>query len=181
MNGSLGQKRSIVTGAIVVLCFVIISNTNQATESGSNVQANSLTGAHNLAPMATSTPFPNGPTLYISFKQGAPTSKFTFTGLQFPANESVSILVNSRPITTMQAVPGWFIFHLDTAQANEGLYIVTSQTYSVTRNESFVLDSNEPVREPLTGTIYVDAPIFLIPSNIAYISQSFLPLITKSQ
>jgi hypothetical protein len=182
MNGSLDLKRSIVAGAIVVLCIVVISNTNQAVEGVRNVQANSLTGAHNLAPTATSTPAPNGPTLYISFKQGAPTSKFTFTGLQFPANESVSILVNSQPITTMQAVPGlsnWFIFHLDTTQANEGLYIVTSQTHSVTRNESFVLDSNEPVREPLTGTLYVDAPIFLIPPNIAYTSQSFLPLITK--
>lgn len=184
MNDSLDLKRSIVAGAIVVLCIVMISNTSQATQSVRNIQANSLIGTHNLAPMVTSTPAPNGPTLYISFKQGAPTSKFTFAGLQFPANESVSVLVNSHPITTMQAVPGpsnWFVFHLDTALANEGWYIVTAQTQSATRNESFVLDSKYPVREPLTGTIYIDAPVFLIPPNIAYISQSFLPLITKSQ
>jgi hypothetical protein len=127
---------------------------------------------------------PNGPTLYISFRQGAPASKFTFTGLSFPAGEPVSILVNTRPITTMQAMLGpstWFIFHLDASQANEGLYIVTSQTQSVARSESFILDANEPVREPLTGTVFADAPVYPVPANIAFTSQSFLPLIMKLQ
>ena len=148
-----------------------------------NVPTINVTGEHYLAAIPTATQSPNRPTLYISFREGAPASRFTFTGLQFPANEPVSILVNTYPITTMQTLSGvsnWFVFHLDTAQDNEGLYIVTSRTQSVTRSEFFILNSNDPVREPLTGTVFADAPVFLVPIGIAYTSQSFLPLISKS-
>lgn len=134
------------------------------------------------APTATVTAVPQGPTLYISYREGAPGSVFTLTGLDFPASEQVSVWINGHLIATMEAVPGysnWFIFHLDTLNASEGISYVVAQTQSITTRESFTLDSSEPTRQPLEEPVFDDAPMFLVPSDIAFTDQAFLPLIVK--
>ena len=176
-------KRIAVTLAIFVAVFVVISYTYQAVQGREDYHSTNTSSAPVVAPTPTPTRMPNGPTLYISYREGAPGSIFTLTGTQFPAGEQVSIWINGHFIAALEAVGGssnWFIFHLDTAHANEGLYIVTAQTQSVVTRESFVLDSHEPVREPITGPVFDTAPVFSVPANIAFTSQSFLPLIIKS-
>lgn len=131
----------------------------------------------------TPSPTPDGPTLYVSYREGAPGSLFTFTGLDYPANEDVSVVTNGHPIATLEAVPGssnWLIFHLDTAQANEGLYIVLAGTQSVVCTEIFLLDSNEPLRKRIQGPVFDEAPVFLVPAEIAFTSQLFLPFVLRS-
>jgi len=104
------------------------------------------------------------------------------SGLSYPAGEDVSVWVNGHFIAAIEAVPGssnWFIFHLDTAQANEGLHIVVAQTQSVTTAERFVLDNTEPVRQPTEGPVFDDAPVFQVPAGVAFSSHGFLPFITN--
>ena len=183
MNAQSYPKRIVATLAILVAGFVAISYTYQAAQGRENYYFANSSSVPAVAATPTPTRMPNGPTLYVSYREGAPGSVFTLTGLQFPAGEQVSIWINSHFIVAMEAVGGssnWFIFHLNTAYANEGLYIVTAQTQSVVTRESFFLDSYEPVREPITGPIFDTAPVFSVPVNIAFTSQSFLPLIIKS-
>ena len=162
---------------------MVISYAYQAAQGREDYHFANTSNALVVAATPTPTRMPNGPTLYVSYREGAPGSVFTLTGHQFPAGEQVSIWINGRFIAALEAVGGssnWFIFHLDTTDANEGLYIVTAQTQSVVTRESFFLDSQEPVREPNTGPIFDTAPVFLVPVDIAFTSQSFLPLIIKS-
>ena len=180
MNAQSYPKRIVTTLAILVAAFVVISYTYQAAQGrGDNHSANS-SRAPVVAATPTPTRMPSGPTLYVSYKEGAPGSVFTLTGLQFPAGEQVSIWINGHFMAALEAVGGssnWFIFHLNTTYANEGLYIVTAQTQSVVASESYSLDSQAPVREPITGPIFDTAPVFSVPVNIAFTSQLFLPLI----
>ena len=68
-------------------------------------------------------------------------------------------------------MPHWFILHLDTEYADEGLHIVIVQAQWITTKEFFILDSNEPVREPLRRPVFDEAPIFPVPAGIAFTSQ----------
>lgn len=134
-------------------------------------------------PIPTSTPIPEGPTLHISYQEGAPGSIFTLSGLAFPPDQAQSVWVNGHLMTVMAPNPGqyetWFIFHLDTQQADEGKYSVMVQTQSVTRLARFLLDANEPVREPIRGSVFDRAPVFSVPPGIAFSHRLFLPLIMK--
>jgi hypothetical protein len=124
----------------------------------------------------TPTPEPIKPTLHISYREGAPGSVFTLTGLRFPRSDQVAIQVNGHPISAVSSSSGWFRFLLDTANADEGFYIVTTQIQSATAFEFFVLDSGESVREPQD-----DGPEFPVPPGIAFANRMFLPSIVNRE
>jgi hypothetical protein len=136
-----------------------------------------------LKPQPTSTPMPRGPTLYISYREGAPGSLFTLSGLQFPADQPQSVWINGHLITVLAPNPGyssaWFIFHLNTQQADQGSYLVQVQTQSATTLERFRLDAHEPVRQPIEGPGFDQAPVFSVPDGIAFTHGLFVPFIIK--
>lgn len=123
-----------------------------------------------VLPAPTLTPYPQETTLHLSFHEGAPGSLITVTGFNFPYGDQISIWLNGHFIG---AVPGhwWCQFQLDTAYAEEGLYIVVTQADSVTAAERFVMATDQPLREPIG-----DGPIFPVPRNIAFSAQQLLPI-----
>jgi len=164
-------KRTSVLLAVLVSGLTLVLSANLAVRSNNASAASVLT-----TPMPTQTQAPYEPTLYISFREGAPGSIFTLTGLGFHdvPNDPVTITVNGQYVGTISGSSGWFVFLLDTTNADEGLYIVVVQTPGVTTSEYFRLDANEPLRQPInTG------PTFMIPAGIAFISQQFLPAVMK--
>lgn len=127
-------------------------------------------------PRPTQTAIPNGPTLYISFQEGAPGSMFSLTGLSFrPVSPQVTILVNGVFIGAIPGSQGWFVFYLDTTNAPEGLYIVVTQTETITRSVSFLLDNTLPIRPRVE---LGPGAIFPLPYGIP-VGRLFLPFLAK--
>jgi hypothetical protein len=126
-----------------------------------------------VLPAPTLTPYPEETVLHLSFREGAPGSLITVTGFNFPYSDQISIWLNGRFIG---AVPGygWCQFQLDTAYAEEGLYIVVTQADSVAAAERFVLATDQPLRDPMG-----DGPIFPVPYNIAFSNQQRLPIVVN--
>jgi hypothetical protein len=114
------------------------------------------------------------PSLVINYHNGKPQSLFTLTGSGYPAGANVAIIVNGH---TLGLVPtnstGGVSFILDTNQANEGNYVVTTRAnYDV--SVVFRLDSSEPLRSQ-TGS----SSILQIPGGIALTSVINLPVLTR--
>jgi hypothetical protein len=129
-------------------------------------------------PEPTSTPAPYDPTLYISYREGAPGSIFTLSGLSFMPGEQVSLSVNGHLVGSVEVQTGsWFSLYLDTTQAAEGLYIVEAQAQSDINSEHFILDSSLPIRQPLDDPWFVGSPTFTLPVDIAFTHQMFLPMV----
>jgi hypothetical protein len=112
------------------------------------------------------------PTLSSNYSDGAPGSYFAFSGIDFPMGRQAIIKINGITLGMVPIdVDGNFSFLLNTDQADEGHYIVTS-TVNPSASTMFVLDSREKTR-PQEGS----GPIFNVPSGIAYKGIVHLPLV----
>jgi hypothetical protein len=112
--------------------------------------------------------------LTINYNIGAPGSFFTLIGSNFPSDTTINILVNNNSLGTIDTdASGNFTCLLDTSQADEGHYSVTT---SIDPNlmVGFVLDLDAPVR-PQEGS----GTIFMVPSGIAWTDVIYLPLVRR--
>ena len=112
--------------------------------------------------------------LTTNHADGAPGSFFTFTGSDFPSNEEAIVNVNGHDLGTVTTDEnGAFTFILSTAEADEGIYIVTVSV-NPSATSRFVLDEELPLR-PQDGT-GTEIPV---PADIALTEQLFLPAISR--
>jgi len=159
----------LCTGLLTVLTLILNANMTARLDQLPETVAMS-------APTPTQTPASYEPILYISFREGAPGSIFTLTGLSYrsmPKNP-VTIMVNGRNLGTLDGSLGWFVFLLDTSNAEDGFYRIHVQTPGLEKTEFFKLDPNEPVRQAInTG------PEFTIPAGSAFTNQKFLPAMMR--
>jgi hypothetical protein len=91
----------------------------------------------------------------INYTSGKPGSFFTLEGANFPANSTVTIVINGY---TLGSVPtdssGHLVFLLNTERANDGDYVVTT-TVNPGASASFVLDSSKQIRlQEGSGTVF---------------------------
>ena len=126
-------------------------------------------------PAPTQTPYPEEPALHLSFREGAPGSLITVTCMSFPDGDQISIWLNGRFIG---AVPGrgGGQFQLDTTHADEGLYLLITRAQPVTVGAYFILDADQPLREPIG-----DGAIFPVPCCIAFTSQQLMPFVANQE
>ena len=112
--------------------------------------------------------------LTINYPDGAPGSYFTLTGIRFPANETATISVNGHVLGTVTTdATGGFTFLFTTANADEGVYMITASV-NPSATTQLILDAAEPTRtQEGTGSL-ID-----IPAGIAYTNQIFLPLLLR--
>jgi hypothetical protein len=160
----------LFTGLLTGITLILYSNLTIGLKQ-------ELDASAMVAPTPTQTPgSPYEPTLNISFREGAPASIFTFSGLgyEFVPNDPVIITVNGQYIATISGSAGWFVFLLDTSNADDGLYMVHVQTPGLEKTEYFKLEANQPLRQPInTG------PRFMIPAGSAFTNQKLLPVIRR--
>jgi hypothetical protein len=194
----MNRYTSIIILLLVGTLVLMVASNNGTTTANVNSYAQTVSSTSAAIPMTldklsptfsqmpdttpTATPAPYEPTLYISYRDGAPGSIFTLSGLGFIPGEQVIVTINGSFIASIEVQSGrWFSLHLDTAQAEEGLYIIVGQSPSAQDSERFTLDSNEPVRQPLEGTLFIGAPTYLVPAGIAFTNYLFLPVIARQQ
>jgi hypothetical protein len=159
----------LFTGLLTGVTVILYENWSSWLKQAPNASAM-------VAPSPTLTPASYDPILYISFREGAPGSIFTFTGEGYHdiPNNPVTIWVNGRKIGTMDGSLGWFVFMLDTANADEGLYVVHVRTPGLEKTEFFRLDASLLVCQPKNiGTK------FMIPAEIGFTRQKFLPVVMR--
>jgi hypothetical protein len=159
--------------AALFLCTSLLTGLTLILNANLRARLDQLPGAEvTIAPTPTQTPASYDPILYISFREGAPGSIFTLTGLSYRdvPNNPVTILVNGRNLGTLDGSQGWFVFLLNTKDAEEGVYMVHVQTPGMEKTESFRLDPDEPLRPPINP-----GPEFMIPAGIAFTNQELLP------
>ena len=114
------------------------------------------------------------PELAVNFTDGAPSSFFTLSGSDYPANEEATVNVNGHDLGTVTTDEnGAFMLILSTAEADEGIYIATVSV-NPSATTQFLLDVEAPLR-PQQGT-GTEIPV---PSDIALTEQLFLPNITR--
>ncbi len=160
----------LCTGLLTGLTLILNANLNARLDQLPGVQATT-------APTPTITPgSPYEPTLNISFREGAPGSIFSFTGLgyEFLPSDSVIITINGQSIGTIVGSSGWYVFLLDTKDAEDGIYMVHVQTPGLEKTESFRLDPSEPIRQPI-----ISGPKYTIPAGIAFKNQELLPAVMR--
>jgi Tol biopolymer transport system component len=117
---------------------------------------------------------PPPPTLTINYTTGAPGSYFTVTGVHFPPDSQVTIMVNSWQAGMVNASgDGEFLFLLTTVDADEGAYFVTASV-NPRAVVSFTLDGNAPTR-PQEDT----GEVFNVPAGIALTEFIYLPAILR--
>jgi hypothetical protein len=115
---------------------------------------------------------PPSATLTINYTSGKPGSFFTLEGANFPINDVATITVNGAMLGTVPTDPnGDLVFLLNTDQADEGYYIVTT-TVNPSSSARFNLDSNKLIR-PQEG----QGTIFNVPSGL--ITHLYLPLVHR--
>jgi Tol biopolymer transport system component len=112
--------------------------------------------------------------LTINYSDGAPGSYFTVTGSGFPANATATISVNGHELGTVPVdTMGGFTFLFSTANADEGIYMITASV-NPSATTQLILDAAQPIR-PQEGT----GSIIDIPEGIAFTNQIFLPLLQR--
>ncbi len=118
---------------------------------------------------------PAAATLTSNYTTGQSGSFFTFTGSNFPANGTATIIVNGVTLTNTLAIDnsGGFVLLLNTSQADAGYYSVTATT-NPSATTSFTVDPNAPLR-PQEGS----GPILNVPGGIAFTQFIYLPLVQK--
>jgi hypothetical protein len=116
---------------------------------------------------------PLPPTLRINYAIGQPGSVLTLTGAGFPPNSMAAIAVNGRALvpdvpTTEQ---GSLTFMLNTAGADEGIYIVSANASRIA-SIKFVLSSDAPLRQQDGQGLVLNVPsgIALDPDATIYLS-----------
>jgi hypothetical protein len=115
-------------------------------------------------------------TLAINYPDGQAGSFFTLTGSNyFPPGSPTGIIVNNHLLTDtlMTADTGDLVGILDTSEADNGRYFVTT-TADPRASASFTLDPNSPLR-PQDGS----GPVIKIPNGIAFTHDAFLPLVYR--
>jgi hypothetical protein len=112
--------------------------------------------------------------LTINYGNGRPGSFFTITGVNLPASNTATIIINGAILTNTLPVDsyGGFACLLDTSLADAGYYSLTA-TVNPSASARFTLDPNAPLR-PQNGT----GPILSVPSGIAG-KMVYLPLIHR--
>lgn len=114
------------------------------------------------------------PTLVVNYSSGAPGSYFTFTGSDFPANQTATIGVNGHVLGTVPSdTSGNLAFLLRThSTTQEGFYTVTASVTAIAMAH-WTLDADLEVR-PQEGS----GPILDVPDGIAH-RAVFVPLVVK--
>ena len=110
------------------------------------------------------------PDLTVNYPDGRPGSYFTFTGSNFPANTTASILVNGDHLgQVLIDGDGNVSFIINTDGVEPGQYTITVDAgANASASQSFTLDNNAPLRD-LEG----NGPIFNL------LRQIYLPVIVK--
>jgi hypothetical protein len=163
--------------AALFLCTGLLTGLTLILNANLKARLDQLPGAEaTTAPTPTQTPASYNPILYISFREGAPGSIFTLTGLSYRdvPNNPVTILVNGRNLGSLDGSQGWFVFLLNTKDAEDGLYMVHVQTPDLEKTEFFRLDPNEPLRQPINS-----GPEYMIPAGIDFTKQELLPAVLR--
>jgi hypothetical protein len=111
----------------------------------------------------------------INYSSGSQGSYFTVVGTGFPANETATISVNGRIVSSSIPVnsAGYFAFVLDTTLASEGNYYVTASV-NPSATTTFSIDSSQPLRSQMGN-----AETIGIPSSIALDNSVFLPFVQR--
>ena len=118
-------------------------------------------------------------TIAFNHSISAPGSVITVTGTNFHPGRIIKIMINGIHLgsTCCNDSNGSFVFLLNTAQADEGSYLLVIEEFTTglpKTSASFELSSNEPIY-PQEGSGYV----WDLPSGIAFTSFSYLPFIRK--
>lgn len=114
------------------------------------------------------------PEMAINVTNGAPGSYFTITGSDYPTNEEATVHINGHEVgMVMTDANGAFTLLLSTADADEGIYLVTVGGNPGT-GAQFVLTATAPVR-PKVG----EGTVISVPAGIAVTEQLFLPTIVR--
>lgn len=109
----------------------------------------------------------------LNYATGQPGSYFTLRATNFPSNQTATISVNDRPITTTTTdARGAFTAVLDTRELPAGAYVVKT-TVNPEAKSPLILAAEQPLRAK-EGT---STPI-LIPLAVA-LQRSYLPLIRR--
>ena len=112
--------------------------------------------------------------LMINYTSGKPGSYFTLSGANYPPDSTATLTVNGSTLGTVPVdSSGDLVFLLNTAQAGEGLYMVTVSG-DTSASARFVLDSHASLR-PQEGS----GTIFDLPGGVAYALIRFLPFVYK--
>ena len=102
----------IYTGLLTGLTLILNADMTSRLKQVSGVSTMTV-------PTPTITPgSPYEPTLNISFREGAPGSIFSFTGLgyEFVPADPIIITVNGQHISTISGSSGWYDFLLNTSK-----------------------------------------------------------------
>ncbi len=111
--------------------------------------------------------------LTINYTTGAAGSKFTLSGVDFPAESTVLVFVNGQQVGSLQTdINGGFTFLLDSTGAEDGFYLVTVSV-NPSASVRFDLNAAEPVRDG-SGEM-----VFTIPPNSAFHNSVQLPFIKR--
>jgi photosystem II stability/assembly factor-like uncharacterized protein len=114
------------------------------------------------------------PSLSLDHPSGKPGSVFTVTGEHFDKNTQADLIVNGRLLGKVNSDgEGRLVFQLDTSEADEGAYVIRVES-SKSTSRRFILDENEPLREPVAI-----GQSFLVPAGIAFTTTIYLPIISK--
>ncbi|NJK81522.1 MAG: hypothetical protein HC914_17230, partial [Chloroflexaceae bacterium] len=135
-------------------------------------------------PTATTTGTPNAPELTINVTDGRPGSTFIIEARNFPANASLSVLINgtAMDVALNTDADGTVILVLDTTNADPGVYVVIVRVNSglaqaIERQVTFTLREDAPLRtsEPIDGAVEV-----AVPPGLAQDEQRvYLPLVIR--
>jgi len=116
---------------------------------------------------------PPAAALTINYASGRPGSFFTLEGANFPPGSAATIVVNGYTLGTVPTdSSGDLVFLLNTEQADDGDYVVTTTVHPET-SASFILDSSKQIRlQEGSGTVF-NLPGGLIPHFV------YLPAILR--
>ena len=147
------------------------SNHN-AIKSVAVMSVSESNGVHLATLINPENPLPN---LAINYSNGSPGSYFILTGTYFPPSSTATITINGHAFA--ETIPvnssGGFVFRLNAAGANEGLYYVTASV-NPSATSSFILDDSDPLH-PLEG----NGTVISVPGGIAYTNFNYLPLVQR--
>lgn len=115
------------------------------------------------------------PLLTSNYLTGKPGSFFTLSGSEYPSSITVTITINGHNLGVVSTnSTGEFSFLLDTSEADEGGYVVTTKTKNFDLSIFLRLDSNFALR-PKEGS----GITFSVPSGIALTEFVYLPIVQR--
>lgn len=120
------------------------------------------------------------PELSVNYSSGVPGSYFTFSGTDFPPDETVMVYANTAYLGAVTSdSSGNISFILSTMDSDEGAYLITASTYDLAtgyatmdQNQIFLYETG--LAHPQEGTY----DIFDVPEGIAFQMQ-YLPMVIR--